>query len=432
MKYKTVKGMSDIVFPDIQKWQFIENIARSFFGGRLYEEIRTPIVEYTELFSRSIGEATDIVNKEMYTFKDRGERSLTLRPEMTASVVRAVIENNLLKKREPLKLFYIGPMFRAERPQAGRKRQFFQIGVEVIGNSLAFCDVEVIRDAANFLRRVGLKENEFSVKLNNVGCPKCRPSYKSKLNKYFSSRKNKLCEDCLFKFEKNILRIFDCKNDKCIKLCQEAPKMIDDACEKCSSHFQEVEKGLKLFNVPYVVDKTIIRGLDYYTSTVFEVTSSCLGAKDAILAGGRYDNLMKELGGEDKSAIGFALGLERLLLCLEKSLKDYSSNVLDRTVYIAYSDEKYIEEGKRIAARLEKCDFATYMDVDGRSLNSQLKRANKFGLRWVLILNKDEVERGECTLKDFCYEGQDQCIIYIKTLENQVSHWIEQGLKKKG
>ena len=426
MEYKSVKGMSDIFLPEIRVWQFIENEARVFFQKRLYEEIRTPVVEYQELFTRSIGEASDIVNKEMYSFTDRGGRALTLRPEMTASVIRAVIENNLLTVREPLKLFYIGPMFRAERPQAGRRRQFFQMGVEVIGNDLPFCDAEVIKDIALFLTRVGLKKEEFTVKLNNVGCATCRPDFVKKLRSFFQKNKAAFCKDCLFRFEKNVLRIFDCKNDACKKVLKKAPKINENVCPRCRDHFNKVQEGLQVFDVPFTVDKDIVRGLDYYTSTVFEVTSTKLGAKDAIAAGGRYNNLMKDLGGAAKSAIGFALGMERLIMCLDASAEEPQSAILSETVYVAYSDPKYIDACKQVCARLERIGCASYTDLDGRSLKSQLKRANKFGLRWVLILNKNEVEKGYYTLKDFCYKGEDQCLINIETMENQVTYWLKQ------
>ena len=432
MQYRIAKGMSDIYSPDIYTWQFIEQEARYFFGSRLYEEIRTPIVEYTELFTRSIGEASDIVNKEMYSFRDRGDRSLTLRPEMTASIVRSVIENNLLAKREPLKLFYIGPMFRAERPQAGRKRQFYQIGVEVIGNDDPFCDAEVIKDSCFYLQRLGLEREEYTVKLNNIGCQQCRPPYMKRLKEYFITRKEQLCADCNFKFDRNVLRIFDCKNDTCRTIAQDAPKIGDNVCQQCRDHFGSVEKVLQSFGISYQIDNEIVRGLDYYTSTVFEITSNKLGAKDAIAAGGRYNNLFEELGGTRKGAIGFAIGVERLLMCLENKLENYKPNTLQKTVYIAYSDSKYLDDCKMACVRLETFGLPTYADWDEkRSLKSQLKRANKFGLRWVLIFNKDEVERGQCTLKDFCYKGQDQCRINIKNLEKEVSSWIEEGLKKR-
>jgi len=429
MQYKTVKGMSDICFPEIQKWQFVESKAREFFGARLYEEIRTPIVEYTELFKRSIGESSDIVNKEMYSFDDRGGRGLTLRPEMTASVIRAVVNNNLLGLREPLKLLYLGSMFRAERPQAGRKRQFYQIGVEVIGDNDPWCDAEVIRDLAFFLESLGLQKTEISIKLNNVGCNECRPAFLDQLRNFFSSRINSLCENCQFKYEKNVLRIFDCKNEKCKAIAQEAPKVTDNVCRNCDEHFSRVLSYLDQFGIEKEVDKNIVRGLDYYTSTVFEVTSPKLGAQDAIAAGGRYNNLMKELGGDDKGAIGFALGVERLLMCLAKSLELYTPDILQKTVYIAYSDAQYCVQAKQLIARLivrlEALGYATYSDLDGRSLKSQLKRANKFGFRWVLILNKDEVERGRYQLKDLQTEDSDQCLIFEKSFESNIKASIQ-------
>jgi histidyl-tRNA synthetase len=424
MQYKTVKGMSDITFPEMKYWHFIEDNARTFFGRRLYEEIRTPLVEYTELFQRSIGETSDIVNKEMYTFEDRGGRSLTLRPEMTASVIRAVVNENLLGVREPLKVLYLGQMFRAERPQAGRKRQFYQIGVEVIGNDFPFCDVEVIRDLAYFLFSLGFTEDEIAVKINNVGCNECRPAFLGELRTFFQSHLSSLCESCNFKYEKNVLRIFDCKNDACRAISAQAPKVTDNVCNRCQNHFSAVIDGLDLFHVPYSIDKNMVRGLDYYTSTVFEVTSSKLGAQDAIAAGGRYNNLLKELGGPDKGAIGFALGVERLLICLQNVLKTYQSDIVSKTIYIAYAHADYLDEAKKMIAKLERSGFATYIDCDSRSLKSQLKRANKFGFRWVMILNNDEIEKGMITIKDLSAQDGGQLLLSLNDIEAQLREII--------
>lgn len=422
MQYKTVKGMSDIVFPEMRGWQFIEHTAQRFFGARLYEEIRTPIVEYTELFQRSIGEASDIVSKEMYSFNDRAGRSLTLRPEMTASVIRAVVNNNLLGLREPLKLFYSGAMFRAERPQAGRKRQFHQIGVELIGNSDPWCDAEVIRDLTFFLFALGLTPAEIKLKLNNVGCDHCRPAFIEKLRDYFAPRLALVCDNCRFKYDKNVLRIFDCKNDACSDLALSAPKVSDHVCDACADHFKKVLAYLDTCCVDYVVDQNIVRGLDYYTSTVFEVTSSKLGAQDAIGAGGRYNTLLSELGGPHKGAIGFALGEERLLICLKDILQSRELNTLARSIYVAYSDAEYLKIVRDIIARLEKTGVATYGDLDGRSLKSQLKRANKFGFRWALIVHQGEYESGECTVKDLHSNAEDdgQSTIQLTQLEDDI------------
>lgn len=413
MQYRCVKGMSDIYLDEMSRWQFIEEKARSFFSARVYEEIRTPVVEYTELFCRSIGEASDIVSKEMYSFEDRGGRSLTLRPEMTASVIRAVIENNLLKKREPLKLLYMGPMFRAERPQAGRKRQFYQIGVEVIGDASPLADAMLIRDAANFLKALGLKENEFSITINNVGCSECRPAFLDTLRSFCKERLDELCNDCTFRYEKNVLRIFDCKNPACKKIISSAPKVSEHVCETCAAHYAQMQRELDRFSVAYTSDPSIVRGLDYYTSSVFEITSSKLGAQDAIGAGGRYNNLMQELGGPQKGATGFALGVERLLMCLEDELKDYSSPALQKTVYVAYAKNEYCEQAKDVISSLENAGIATYSDCDARSLKGQLKRANKLGFRWVLILNEGEVEAGKVTLKDLSREDNNQELVRI-------------------
>ena len=426
MSYKTLKGMDDISFPDIYHWQYVETKAGEFFGRRLYEEIRTPIVEYTDLFQRSIGEASDIVNKEMYTFLDRGGRSLTLRPEMTASVIRAVINNNLLAQREPLKLFYSGPMFRAERPQAGRKRQFFFFFFEVVGNPDPFCDAEVIRDLVTFLEYLGLQKNDLTLRLNNVGCNDCRPGYLESLRGFFQGQISDMCKNCRFKFAKNVLRIFDCKNPACRAVAAQAPKVTDHVCQECRTHFDALVGFLDLFDIEYTVDKNIVRGLDYYTSTVFEVTSRKLGAQDALAAGGRYNNLLKELGGPDKGAIGFAIGIERLLICLADILRDYKTGILEKSVYIAYGDSSYISSAQELIARFEKSGLPSYADYDSRSLKSQLKRANKYGFRWVLILNKDEFERGDVTLKDLHAKDDGQRRIPVSRAEERVAELIKE------
>jgi len=423
MRYRGVKGMSDILPEEIKNWHFVERCAETFFNQRLYEEIRTPLLESSELFSRSIGEGTDIVNKEMYSFVDRGGRNLTLRPEMTASVIRAVIENNLLAKREPLKLFYKGPMFRAERPQAGRRRQFYQIGVEVIGSDSPLYDAEVIKDLSLFLTSIGLTSSDFSIQLNSIGCPCCRPPYLEKIRNYFQTKKEKLCADCIVKLGKNVLRILDCKKDECVQCSKEAPRMLDSLCGACRDKFSCVKKGLHAFGIPYEINTGIVRGLDYYTGTVFEVTSEKLGAKDALAAGGRYDTLMKELGGADKGAIGFAIGMERLLqLFVQKT--ELVPSYVEKTVYIAYAFEQYQEFLQRIIGRLEQAQIPVYADFDSRSLKAQLRRAHKFGFRWVLILNEGEVEQGNVVLKDLCATQGEQVIIAVERLEEELKQKI--------
>jgi len=410
--------MSDIYGDEMRIWAYVEATMRSYFSARLYEEIRTPIVEYTELFTRSIGESSDIVSKEMYTFVDRGERSLTMRPEGTASVIRAIIENSLVAKRDPLKLFYMGPMFRAERPQKGRKRQFYQCGVEMVGDLTAINDAEVIRDAVQFVDEVGIPKDTLSVKINTLGCSECRTAFIETLKKYFKNDFDALCEDCHFRYDKNVLRIFDCKNKDCRGIIDKAPKVTDNVCPQCERDFAVVQEELTRFQVPFVVDKDIVRGLDYYTGVVFELTSSALGAQDALGAGGRYDNLMAECGGPKKSAVGFAFGMERMMMCLGNVIIPDMS--LAKTVYVAYGDNEYASDARDIAAQCETNGIATYGDYEGRSLKSQMKRANKFGFRWMIILNVDEWKEGTVTIKDLAAEDDGQVIVAQETVAEKI------------
>ncbi|MDD5084604.1 MAG: histidine--tRNA ligase [Candidatus Omnitrophica bacterium] len=407
-KYQAIKGMSDILPEESQVWQRLEEVTRSFFRTNGYEEIRTPVVEVTELFQRSIGEASDIVHKEMYTFKDRGDRSMTLRPEMTASVARAVIENNLIREAKPLYLYYIGPMFRAERPQAGRRRQFHQVGIESINTPSPFSDAEAIALLARYLRVVGVES--FKIKINTLGCPKDQAEYRETLKAYFSKESAALCEDCKYRLEKNVLRIFDCKNESCHKIIDNAPPM--KPCGTCGSDFDTIRELLKsVFNVFYEVDRKLVRGLDYYTGCVFEATSAGLGAKDAVAAGGRYDNLIKEMGGADLPATGFAIGIERLL----ESMKADSSPLLveprQKRIYVALAGVG-LDAIKRFSKVLggfnsalcllrEKGHEVFFHFRPDVSLKSQLREADKWGARAVIILGEDELTKGVMTLKDF-------------------------------
>ena len=303
MKFQSPKGMDDLFSPEVEKWQVLESRTRTFLEAYGFREIRTPILEATDLFARSIGEASDIVHKEMYTFRDRGGRRLTLRPEMTAGVVRSVLEHNLLKQDEPLFIYYLGPMFRAERPQAGRKRQFHQVGIETLNTHSAVNDAELIIMVKNYLEGLGLQK--YVVKLNHLGSAEDRKQFARDLTRYFTSVQSKLCQDCQFRLSQNVLRIFDCKNEPCQPLIATAPKAA--LSEKAKSDFDKVSSLLKEAQVPFESSPKLVRGLDYYTGLVFEVTSVGLGAQDAILAGGRYDSLIHDLGGPEAGASGFSI-----------------------------------------------------------------------------------------------------------------------------
>lgn len=295
MKYSRQRGTKDILPSESSAWHFLEDKAREVFGRCNYSEIRTPVFEQTELFTRGIGEDTDIVGKEMYTFLDKSDRSITLRPEETAPVVRACIENNLFKPGELLKLYYVGPMFRYERPQAGRMRQFHQAGVEVFGSADPLADVEIIELGVRYFSEIGLKALE--VDINSVGCSVCRPKYKEELKRYLQAKSSELCETCKTRIEKNPMRILDCKDEKCQKVINSAPAPSDYLCDECSSHFNKVQEYLKIFDIKFKLNKRLVRGLDYYTGTTFEIISRDLGAQNAVCGGGRYDALVEELGG---------------------------------------------------------------------------------------------------------------------------------------
>lgn len=404
MKFQSVKGMDDLFGQEMLKWQALEDAARSFFEAYGFREIRTPILESTELFQRSIGEATDIVHKEMYTFQDRGERSLTLRPEMTASVVRAALEHHLLQKGEPLFLYYLGPMFRAERPQAGRKRQFYQIGVETLNTHSAVNDAELIVLIANFLKYLGLKQ--FTVKLNHLGSAADRAKYSEELTRYFKKVESKLCPDCQYRLGRNVLRVFDCKNKDCQPAISQAPGQT--LSKEAKSNFDEILKLIKEAGVGYQLEPRLVRGIDYYTGFVFEVTGAGLGAQDAILAGGRYDSLIGELGGEPMGASGFSIGVERLLAALQSANILMEQKILADMVYVAAlaHGTESCAFYRRIAEGIFKARKRAHFAFSEASLANHMKRANKMNAGFALIIGEDEWKAGEVSLKNMSTGAQ--------------------------
>jgi len=397
MKFQSVKGMDDLFSPEVEKWQSLEDKTRTFLEAHGFREIRTPILELTELFQRSIGEASDIVYKEMYTFEDRGGRSLTLRPEMTAGVVRSVLEHNLIKENEPLFLYYFGPMFRAERPQAGRKRQFHQIGVETLNTHSAVNDGELMILIKNFLDWLGLKHYQF--KLNHLGTPEDRKQYGAQLVKYFKSVESKLCSDCQFRLNHNVLRIFDCKVESCKPYIDRAPKA--QLSGQAKIDFDQITKMLTQAQVPFVSETKLVRGLDYYTGVVFEVTAEGLGSQDALLAGGRYDALIHDLGGPEKGASGFSIGIERLLAVLDSQKIDLSEDISKNTVYVAalVEGEETCLFYRTIARALVDAKKRAHFSFLKGSLSSHLGRANKMKAGYVLIVGEEEWKSGEVSLK---------------------------------
>ncbi len=394
-RFSALKGVQDILPPDSSLWQKVEAAARDVFALYGFQEIRPPIIEPTTLFTRSIGETTDIVEKEMYTFPDKAGRSITLRPEGTASVVRAYVEHHLYNLPAPQRFFYSGPMFRYERPQKGRFRQFHQIGVEAFGMASPLLDAEVIVMLKVLLERLGLKGVSFEV--NSIGCEKCRPAYRNALQVFFSSRLGDLCPDCKRRYEQNPLRILDCKVERCIEVRKGAPRVTGFLCGDCRVHFDEVLSSLTRFNIPYVLNPDMVRGLDYYMRTTFEVTSEHLGAQKAVAAGGRYDKLVEEFGGPPTPGIGFAIGMERLTTLI-RDKEGVAEAFPD--VYIAPIGEKATRESFLMAGRLRARGICAEAGYDGSSLRSQLRKADRLSSRYVLILGDDELSSGRVKWKN--------------------------------
>lgn len=393
---QALRGTQDILPNDIYKWSYMENIIRDLCALYGYGEIRTPIFEETKLFLRGIGDTTDVVTKEMYTFEDRGGRSITLRPENTASAVRAFLEHKLYGDQGVHKLFYIGSMFRYDRPQAGRYREFHQFGVEILGVSSPLADVEVIVLAYRLFQKLGLQNLE--LRINSIGDKNCRNAYKKELISYYESQKDMLCEDCKQRLYKNPLRLLDCKEDNCKILAKNAPVITNYLCEECHNKFEKVKSGLTALHISYVVDPGLVRGLDYYTNTAFEIQYPPLGAQSAICGGGRYDKLVEEMGGPDVPGIGFAVGLERLLLALEG--QNLIPNCPQKSsVYIVALGEKAEIEGLKIQGELREKGVMTYMDLQEKSLKGQMKQAGKVQSIYAVIIGENEIEQGKATVK---------------------------------
>lgn len=393
---KALRGTKDILPEDASMWQHIESSARDIFAKYNYKEIRTPIIEESALFIRSIGDGTDIVQKEMYVFSDRGGRSICLRPEATASVVRAYLEN-CRGQLEPLaKFFYIGPMFRSERPQKGRQRQFHQLGIEAIGSDNPLLDVEVIALATKFLESEKLGLHDFSIRINSLGCKKDKKALIEKYKKSIKPYLKSLCNECKERSGKNVLRVFDCKNEKCQDVIRDI-KFEGSLCKDCAEHFEFVKKGLEKVGINYIVEPKVVRGLDYYTKTVFEIIYKDLGAKDAICAGGRYNNLIQELGGKDTPAIGFSFGIERLILAGKGNICLSGPHI---DIFMATAGEELKQDAFASMISLRDKGFTCDMDYEGRTLKSQMRKAQKMNARFVVIFGEEEVGQGKVVLRD--------------------------------
>jgi len=388
-----IKGMNDILPHAIGAWQFLEQQARQIFHTYGYKEIRVPVVEKTELFSRSIGETTDIVEKEMYTFVDKGNNSITLRPEGTAPVMRSFIQHKLYNEANSSKLFYMGPMFRYERPQKGRYRQFHQIGAEVIGQDDPRVDAQVLALLSHFFAAVGI--TNVSLQLNSLGCSACRPTYRNTLIDFLAQRLDSLCDDCRRRYSTNPLRVLDCKAAGCTEATTAAPSVLDHLCPECEDHFHKVQHHLNALQVPYAINNRMVRGLDYYTKTTFEMVTTALGAQNAVAAGGRYDGLIQELGGPALPGIGFAMGVERLVLLLDASKLKASVPQL----FIAALGERAQQEGFVMLNRLQHQGIYAEMDFSGKSLKAQMRLANKLDSVFSIVLGDNELETGSVSLK---------------------------------
>lgn len=391
------KGANDIMFNTIKKWHYIEEVIRNLMLVYDYEEIRTPIFEHTELFLRCVGGTTDITNKEIYTFLDKGSRSITLRPEGTASVARAFVEHHLYADPLPVKCYYMGPMFRYSRPQSGRYRQFHQFGVEVLGSANPNLDGEVIVLAMDFLKRLGIEN--FTLLINSVGCSKCRYIYDEIFKKYLEHKLNELCLICQNRYKKNPLKIFDCKSKTCQKIIKEAPTITEYLCEECREHFKGVKSYLELLCVPYKLDKKMVRGLDYYTKTAFEIVVGDIGAQSSICGGGRYDGLIQEIGGPNIPGIGFAIGLERVLLTLTSQNIPLNSTIKPK-VFVVLLDTEFMIQGIKLVAILRKNNISASLDVMGRKFKAQFRYANKIMASHVITIGENEIKYDLYPLKN--------------------------------
>lgn len=398
MLSKAPRGTRDILPKEVYKWHYVEKKFREICALYGYEEMRTPIFEHTEVFTRSVGDTTDIVQKEMYTFVDKGDRQISLKPEGTAGTLRAFIEHKLYADTQPTKLFYITPCFRYERPQAGRQRQFHQFGVESLGSDSPSMDAEVISLAVQFFNELGLKD--LSVNINSVGCPNCRETYNKLLKEYLDAKADVLCSTCLDRKDKNPMRVIDCKNPTCKENIQDIPYMIDNLCDDCKDHFEKLQEYLREMDINFVIDKTIVRGLDYYKKTAFEIISNDIGSQSTVCGGGRYDGLVEQLGGpKGISGIGFGLGAERLLLTLENNNIEIE-NPKSTDIYIATIGDVAKTKSFGLIKALRDNHISADNDHLDKSLKAQFKYSDKINAKFTIVIGDDELANNSATLKD--------------------------------
>ena len=420
--FKAPRGTEDVLPERWALWRKLEAVGRQEFELCGYYEIRTPVFEDTRLFIRSIGEATDIVEKEMYTFADSEDSSITLRPESTAPVMRAYLEYELHKTKKFQKFYYIGPQFRKERPQAGRLRQFHQMGIEAVGASDPLLDVETISVATRIFDRIDLKG--YQVKINSIGCEKCRPVFRSILKEKLTEHEKALCELCQSRLNRNVFRILDCKNEKCKTISHHMPSINDYLCGECQTHAKTVREALLEIGIPYIVDAHLVRGLDYYTKTVYEIIHSSLGARDAICAGGRYDNLISDIGGPSIGSVGFAIGMEATILALENVTAKKNKLIHQEvycpspSVYIVSIGEETRKQCFSLLNLIRKSNISADFDYEGRSPKAQMRTANKLGAKYVIVLGPDELARGDVKIK--IMETSEE----ISLKQNEVLEWF--------
>ncbi len=402
------RGTQDVLPSQSGKWQYIESAARKIAELFGFREIRFPTFEHTELFCRGVGDTSDVVQKEMYTFEDKGNRSITLRPEGTASTVRTLLTNGLLSEALPLKVYYLTSCFRYEKPQAGRLREFHQFGMECFGSAEPMADAQMISSADTLFKTLGIKG--LKLEINSIGCPECRKKYHEALKAYFESKKQDLCETCKQRLDKNPMRILDCKSHVCSEIAKDAPVVLDYLCEECDEHFKKVKEYLEVMGIAYTVNPTIVRGLDYYTKTVFEFVSNDIGAQGTVCGGGRYDGLVETLGGAKTCALGYAMGLERLLLLMQAQNCEFPKDS-SCELYIAPMGEKAQRKACELTARLREEGFCAECDLMGRGIKAQMKYANKLGAEYVVVIGDNEIEANSAKLK--CMESGEETEISL-------------------
>ena len=405
---KKIKGTEDVLPKDSYRWQFVEDVMRKESAAYGFKEIRTPVFEHTELFARGVGQTTDVVQKEMYTFDTKGGESVTLRPEGTAGAARAVLEHGLVNDSLPIKASYFVSCYRYEKPQAGRLREFHQFGLECYGTQSPVADAELICAAQSIFERLGIKQ--LRLEINSIGCPTCRAEYHKALKEYFYGYKDELCETCNSRLEKNPMRILDCKSPVCSKIAQGAPKITDYLCDECKEHFASVQKYLDAAGVEYTVNPTIVRGLDYYTKTVFEFVTDFIGAQGTVCGGGRYDGLIEELGGKHLPSLGFAMGIERLLMLMDKQgIEIPKPSTCD--LYVAVMGESASLKSFEIIKAVRSCGLIAETDIVGRGLRAQMKYADKIGAKFSMVLGDNEIEQGKAVIKNMSSGEQTEIVL---------------------